>query len=233
MKKCCGPPVVLAPGAAPSIEAVTDEAGRATRGNRREGPLARHQSYPRPGLPTARSTAQRLYGREGSVLVTWTAPSLGIRQMGPATALIGETITYRIQVSNPGDSLARNVVASEDSAHGSNFLQANPVPVVDGRRLQWRLGDLAPRQRQIIEATFRTTRTRRSRPLRRGSRRRRASIEPLCKHCGSGRGARPGEIAYPAAGHAHPPGARRSSHAGPDASSISALELRLCGDTPG
>ena len=39
---------------------------------------------------------------------------------------------------------------------GLSFLQANPAPVVEGRRLEWRLGDLAPRQQQIIEATFRT-----------------------------------------------------------------------------
>ena len=96
--------------------------------------------------------------REGSVLVTWTAPSLGIRQMGPPTAAIGETVTYRMEVSNPGDLPARDVVASEEVPDGLSFLQANPAPVVEGRRLQWRLGDLAPRQQQIIEATFRTTR---------------------------------------------------------------------------
>ena len=77
--------------------------------------------------------------------------------MGPPTAAIGETITYRIEVSNPGDLPARDVVASEEVPDGLSFLQANPAPVVEGRRLQWRLGDLAPRQQQIIEATFRTT----------------------------------------------------------------------------
>ena len=102
----------------------------------------------------ADACGERLTVRETSVLVTWTTPSLGIRQAGPPTAAIGETVTYRIEVSNPGDLPARDIVATEEVPKGLNFLQANPVPVIEGRRLQWRLGDLAPRQQQIIEATF-------------------------------------------------------------------------------
>ncbi len=154
----CGPPVVFAPSGTPSIEAATNEAGQAS--------VEIVQKDPSPGTSQVRvqvyqpadSCGQRLLVRETSVLVTWTAPSLGIRQAGPATAPPGEPITYRIEVSNPGDSLARDVVASEVVPDGLEFLQATPAPVVDGRRLQWRLGDLAPRQSQIIEAIFRTTR---------------------------------------------------------------------------
>ncbi len=152
-----GPPVIFAPAGTPSVEASTNEAGQAS--------VEIVEKDPSPGTNQVRvqvfqpadSCGQRLIVREGSVLVTWTAPSLGIRQMGPPTVTIGETVTYRIEVSNPGDSLARDVVAAEDVPDGLNFLQANPAPVVEGRRLQWRLGDLAQRQQQIIEATFRTT----------------------------------------------------------------------------
>ncbi len=153
----CGPPAVFSPAGTPSIEALTNEAGQAS--------VEIVEKDPSPGTSQVRvqvirpadSCNGRLTVRETSVLVTWTAPSLGVRQMGPPTATIGETITYRMEVSNPGDLPARDVVATEEVPDGLSFLQANPVPVVEGHRLQWRLGDLAPRQQQLIEATFRTT----------------------------------------------------------------------------
>jgi len=153
----CGPSAVFGPAATPSIEVPTNEAGQAS--------AEIFQKDPSPGTNQVRfqvfrpadTCGERLNVKEGSVLVTWTAPSLGIRQMGPPTAVVGETITYRIEVSNPGDLPARDVSASEGIPDGLTFLQASPAPVVDGRRLQWRLGDLAPRQQQIIEVSFRTT----------------------------------------------------------------------------
>ncbi len=155
----CGPPAAFGPAGTTSIEVPTNEAGQAS--------VEIFQKDPSPGTNQVRiqvfrpadQCGQRLMVRKDSVLVTWTAPSLGIRQMGPPTATIGETITYRIEVSNPGDLPAREVVATEVVPDGLSFLQANPAPVVEGRRLQWRIGDLAPRQQQIIEVTFRTTQT--------------------------------------------------------------------------
>jgi len=153
----CGPPAVFGPAGTTSIEVPTNEGGQAS--------VEIFQKDPSPGTNQVRlqvfrpadQYGERLMVREGSVLVTWTAPSLGIRQMGPPTAIIGEAITYRMEVSNPGDLPAREVVVTEEVPDGLSFLQSNPAAVVEGRRLQWRLGDLAPRQLQIIEATFRTT----------------------------------------------------------------------------
>ncbi len=154
----CGPPVLFAPTGTPSIEAPTNEAGQAS--------VEIVEKDPSPGTSQVRvqvfrpadSCGERLMVKESSVLITWTAPSLGIRQMGPPTAAIGQPVTYRLEVSNPGDLPAHDVVATDVVPDGLSFLQANPAPVVEGGRLQWRLGDLAPRQVQIIEATFRTMR---------------------------------------------------------------------------
>ena len=154
----CGPPAVFGPTGPPSIEAPTNEAGQANVEIVEKDPSPGTSQIRVQVIRPADSCGERLTVKESSVLVTWTAPALGIRQMGPATAAIGETITYRVEVSNPGDLPARDVVAAEELPDGLSFLQANPAPVVEGRRLQWRLGDLAPRQQQIIEATFRTTR---------------------------------------------------------------------------
>ncbi len=131
-----------------------------------KSPVEIFQKDPSPGTNQVRlqvfrpadACGERAMVKEGSVLVTWTAPSLGIRQSGPSTAAFGATITYRIDVSNPGDLPARDVVASDEVPEGLSFVEANPAAVVEGRRLQWRLGDLAPRQAQSIEATFRPQR---------------------------------------------------------------------------
>jgi uncharacterized repeat protein (TIGR01451 family) len=154
-----GPAAVFAPAGAPSIEVATNEAGQASAEIVQKDPSPGTNQVRVQIFEPADTAGQRLLAHDASVLVTWTAPSLGIRQMGPATAMVGQPLTYRIEVSNPGDLLARDVVASEEVPDGLSFLQANPAPVVEGRRLQWRLGDLAPRQQQIIEATFDTTHT--------------------------------------------------------------------------
>jgi uncharacterized repeat protein (TIGR01451 family) len=154
----CGPAALFGPAGTPSIEVATNEAGQA--------PVEIFQKDPSPGTNQVRlqvfrpadACGERAMVKEGSVLVTWTAPSLGIRQSGPSTAAFGATITYRIDVSNPGDLPARDVVASDEVPEGLSFVEANPAAVVEGRRLQWRLGDLAPRQAQSIEATFRPQR---------------------------------------------------------------------------
>ncbi len=152
----CGPAAVFAPTGAPSIEIATNEAGQASAEIVQKDPSPGTSQVRIQVFRPAESGGQRLKVREASVLVTWTAPSLGIRQMGPPTVALGDAVSYRIEISNPGDLPARDVVAIEDVPEGLIFLQATPVPVVEGRRLQWRLGDLVPRQQQIIEATFRT-----------------------------------------------------------------------------
>ena len=122
-----GPLAVFAPAGTPSIDIPTNDAGQAS--------AEIVQNDPSPGTSRvcvqvfrpAESGCQPVKVREASVLVTWTAPSLGIRQMGPPTAAIGETISYRIEVSNPGDLPARDIVASEDVPDGLTFLQANPA----------------------------------------------------------------------------------------------------------
>jgi uncharacterized repeat protein (TIGR01451 family) len=154
----CGPQALFGPSGTPSVEAVTNEAGQAS--------VEIFQKDPSPGTSKIRvqifkpadACSEKMLVRESSVLVTWTAPSLGIRQMGPPSAAIGGTITYRIEVTNPGDLTARELLASEEVPDGLEFVQSKPAAVVAGRRLEWRLSDLAPRQQQIIEATFRTTR---------------------------------------------------------------------------
>ncbi len=82
--------------------------------------------------------------------ITWSAPALTLRAIGPRTAGINEPYNYRVEVSNPGDQVARDVVvSSDDLGDGVQFVSSEPKPSVFGQRYEWRLGDLAPGQQPV------------------------------------------------------------------------------------
>ncbi len=155
----CGPSAVFAPSGAPSIEVAADSTGQATaeivQSDASPGTTQVRIQVFRPAAECGTDGQRLLVKEDGSTLVTWTAPSLTVRQAAPDSAAVGGTLTYRIEVVNPGDQPAHDVVLTDEGADGLQFLQANPAPVAEGRRLQWRLGDLAPRQQVAIEASFR------------------------------------------------------------------------------
>ena len=108
----------------------------------------------RPGdLPGA--NGQRLVVGTGTTMKTWTAADLAVKLSGPPAATPGATLTYRIDVWNPGDLPAKDVVAVEGVPDGLTYLGSNPPAEAVGRQLQWRLGDLAARQRRTIDVSFR------------------------------------------------------------------------------
>jgi len=77
--------------------------------------------------------------------VTWSAPALTIKTIGPKEAALSEPFNYRIEVTNPGDQVSRNVVVStDDIANDIQYLTSNPKPGEFGTRFEWRLGDIPP-----------------------------------------------------------------------------------------
>ena len=64
-------------------------------------------------------------------------------------------MNYQIELANPGDLAAKDVVATVDVPDGLTYVGANPAAEVAGRQLRWRLGDLGARQRRPIEVSFR------------------------------------------------------------------------------
>lgn len=77
--------------------------------------------------------------------VTWSAPALTIKAIGPREAGLGEPFNYRIEVTNPGDQVSRNVmVATDDITNDLQYLSSNPKPAEFGSRLEWQLGDIPP-----------------------------------------------------------------------------------------
>ena len=75
--------------------------------------------------------------------------------LGPVTANIGATLAYQIDLSNPGDLAAKEVMAAVDVPDGLTYINSNPAAETAGRQLRWRLGDLGARQRLPVQLSLR------------------------------------------------------------------------------
>jgi uncharacterized repeat protein (TIGR01451 family) len=155
-----GPPAGFSPDGASSVEVATDAAGQANAEIFQKSPAHGTNQISvevvRPAeLPGA--GGQRMTVGTGSTMQTWTAADIGLKLSGPSMAKAGETLTYRLDVGNPGDLPSKNIVVSNVLPDGLSYLGSNPATsaVGGGKQLQWRLGELGPRQRQIIEVSVR------------------------------------------------------------------------------
>ncbi|HEX5270878.1 MAG TPA: DUF11 domain-containing protein [Gemmataceae bacterium] len=84
-----------------------------------------------------------------------TRPQLTVRKTGPTEAVVGETMTFRITVTNTGEAPAADVNLVERLLPGLQFEQE---PFDRNTEKRWPLGTLAPRESKSVEyhATART-----------------------------------------------------------------------------
>ncbi|MFT7633434.1 MAG: hypothetical protein ACI87E_004490, partial [Mariniblastus sp.] len=142
-----GAPAEFAPTGSKTATATTDSEGRATVQIRQ--PAGQFE----PGTTQVRVDIVRppIYGESelvvesGITSVTWSAPALTIRAIGPRKSEIDEPFNYRVEVSNPGDQIARGVVVrTKNLDDGIEFISSNPKPTEYGRQYEWQIGDVAP-----------------------------------------------------------------------------------------
>ncbi len=155
-----GPPAGFTPDGAAAVEVETDTAGQANAEifQKEPGPGTNKISVQviRPaGL--AGSQGKRLVVGSGTTMKTWTAAALAVRKTAPATAAVGTTLNYRIEVSNPGDLPAEDVLVTDQLPEVLEYLDSNPPAELTGRKLQWRLGQLSAGQNRVIELNCRAT----------------------------------------------------------------------------
>lgn len=157
-----GAPAEFAPTGSQTAEVVTGRDGQATAQIRQ--PAGKFD----PGTTQVRVDVVRpaVYGEQELVVessittVTWTAPALTLKAIGPRTAGIDEAFNYRIEVTNPGDQLARGVVVrTKDLDDSIEFISSSPKPTEYGRQYEWQLGDIAPGSRsQVIDIQLKSQR---------------------------------------------------------------------------
>lgn len=142
-----GAPAEFAPAGSSSATATTGDNGEATAQIRQ--PAGQFE----PGVTQVRVDIIRpaLFGEpelvveSGLTTVTWSAPALTIRAIGDKAAELDKPFNYRIEVTNPGDQLARGVVVrTKDIDDAIEYISSTPKPIEFGRQLEWQLGDIAP-----------------------------------------------------------------------------------------
>lgn len=156
-----GPPAGFAPGGAKMVEVPTNSAGQAS--------AEIFQTQPVPGTNRIQIQIIRpasfdggrgkpLVLGSGSTLKTWSAPSLSIRTTGPAVASVGSTVVYGIDVSNPGDLPADDVLVVDALPQGLSLLSSSPPGQTVGGSVQWSLGRLTPSETRHLELHCRVER---------------------------------------------------------------------------
>lgn len=155
-----GPPAGFSPDCAQIVEVPTNSLGQAS--------VEIVQTQPAPGTNTIAIQTIRtenLPGNDGTRLVvhsgttnkTWTATEISLDKSGPSEAALGSTLTYRLEVRNPGELTAKEVVVIDQVPPGLIYVSSNP-PIAAGARLEWRLGDLRGNESRTIEVSFRADR---------------------------------------------------------------------------
>lgn len=91
----------------------------------------------------------------GCATATWTAPGLAIRATGPNAAKVGDTVTYRVEVSNPGSFASNNVVVTDQLPAGLTLIGSNPPHQTFGNENRWDIGTLAPGEVRPIDVQLR------------------------------------------------------------------------------
>jgi uncharacterized repeat protein (TIGR01451 family) len=150
-----GPAAGFSPDGAQSVEVVTDQAGQATAEIFQKQPAPGNNSISIEVLRPAAAGGPSAIVGQGSTVKTWTAAALSVRKSGPSAAGLGSTLTYRIEVYNPGDQVARDVLVSEEIPDGLTYVGSNPQAEKVGQRLQWRIAQLGAYVRSAIDVSYR------------------------------------------------------------------------------
>jgi len=89
------------------------------------------------------SVATVAFQARASVRTLATRPELVLQHSAPATVLIGEQVTFRIKLSNPGTGAATGIVIQEDIPEGLSHSA--------GRELEFEVGTLQPGESRELD----------------------------------------------------------------------------------
>ena len=140
-----GAPAEFAPAGSQTAESKSNSDGQATVQIRQ--PAGQFE----PGTTQVRVDVIRpsVFGQpelvveSGLTSVDWSAPALTIRAIGPRVTEQGSPFSYRVEVSNPGDQTARNVIVrTKDLDDSIEYISSTPKPTEYGRQYEWNIGDV-------------------------------------------------------------------------------------------
>lgn len=137
------------------VQGQTDEQGEAN--------VVLQQAAPKEGMNVVKIELRKPTGELlaiRTVTKEWIAPSLSVRKTGPADGILGEKVVYAIELTNPGQAEAQDVVLKDKLPEGFSFLDANPQPNdVQDKELTWNIGTLAKDEVKKFVVTFKANKT--------------------------------------------------------------------------
>ena len=142
-----GVPAEFAPSGTQQAEVATNTNGQATVQIRQPaGQAVAGATQVRVDVIRPAVFGQReLVMESGITSIFWSTPALTIRTIGPSGAGIDQPFEYRVEVTNPGDQVARDVVVRSSDLSGEvQYVSSNPKPTQFGNEYQWNLGQIAP-----------------------------------------------------------------------------------------
>jgi uncharacterized repeat protein (TIGR01451 family) len=155
-----GPPAVLLPGHKQEAVVSSDLAGNASvtiaQVNGVAGVNKIGIEIIRSPDPSATSGVGIVIG-QGETAAQWLAPSLTLSHTGPDTAVIGQEVSYTIQMTNNGQLESKTMTVFNAIPDGLKYLRSEPPAVVDGKQLVWTLGTLPAGKSHKIDVVFQAT----------------------------------------------------------------------------
>lgn len=107
----------------------------------------------RPPSPDSSRTA--VVVGDAYTSVTWSAPGLSANIIGPQQVTAGETATYHIEVTNPGDMPVTGVNVTHVLPPEMSFLGSDPPGQVFGNRVEWGFPVIEPGMVMAIDLSCR------------------------------------------------------------------------------
>ncbi len=143
-----GPPVGFGPERAQAVEVATDANGKASVSLQ---PLGNEPGVTQIKIEILSPALMGLDGQpvvvgQGVSSVTWSAAGLAVRIVGPPMGAVDATLDYQIEVTNPGDLPAKDVVVTAEIPETFNVLGTGEGEV--GNTVNWRIDRLPPRGTQ-------------------------------------------------------------------------------------
>jgi uncharacterized repeat protein (TIGR01451 family) len=96
---------------------------------------------------------------EGRTAKTWIGPKIACNKSAPASMLAGEQFAYRIDVSNPSEVPANDVMVTDVLPNGIAYVSSSPSAQVRGQTLTWNLGSISGGAQKTITIQVRATAT--------------------------------------------------------------------------
>ncbi len=94
----------------------------------------------------------------GETSVEWLAPNVAMTHTGPATAVLGQNVTYATTVQNNGKIDSQGIQITSPIPEGLEYVGSQPAAFTDGKQLVWTIGATLPGQSHTVQATFKTLR---------------------------------------------------------------------------